>query len=176
MSLTLVRTDDQCDLEVLSKASDSGKFAVPMGAYLPAPTQLALERAQINEWVRLIDVSPIRALDGIMRVFMLTDAGRARLDALKNPASPHEVIDRAAYRVGDVIYTTPRPGRHRQALDAAIAASACPCEGEQGFATSAGRFVSRTEAFEIAVRECQLLDPQKMTGEKGAKLYTEDLW
>lgn len=85
-----------------------------------------------------------------------------------------ETIERAAYRVDGKVYSTPRPGRHRQALDAAIADGKCPNSGEQGFVTSTGRFVSRWSAYRLAIMAGQLITPPR-TG-ISAECYSEDLW
>lgn len=71
------------DWTVLSRANAQGKFAIDLYMVLPERVQLALERGQEREWYRLIDISPLAVSNGrIMRVFMLTDAGRARLAVL----------------------------------------------------------------------------------------------
>lgn len=56
---------------------DTHKFAIQVDfPDLEPELQLALERLQIREWVRLIDVAPVAAAGGrVCRVFMVTDAG-----------------------------------------------------------------------------------------------------
>ena len=47
----------------------------------------------------------------------------------------------------------------------------------QGFLTSTGRFVARTEGFYIASRANQLLEPDRFKGAKVVpQLFSEDLW
>jgi hypothetical protein len=83
-----------------------------------------------------------------------------------------ESIIAAAYRVGEIVYSTPRPGRHRQALDAAIALGVDPNVGDQGFVTSTGRFVTRWQAARIAFIAGQTTRAPRLSTE----LYSEDVW
>jgi len=46
-------------------------------------------------------------------------------------------------------------------------------ENEQGFLTSKNRFVTREEAFEIALRENQIIDLSQI---RGNRLFSEDLY
>ena len=89
-----------------------------------------------------------------------------------------EVITAAAVRVGDpvigyVIYDVPRPGRHHDVLSVMpeyVAVASHP--DDQGFVTSAGRFVDRAEAALIARAAGQLIrepTPANM-------LTSEDVW
>lgn len=87
MALREVLTDDAADLEVLSKANERGRFAVPLVAELPVEVQFAFERGMDREWYRFVDLSPIAHVSGLMRVYALTDAGRARLAELKRSAA-----------------------------------------------------------------------------------------
>lgn len=76
------------DMRLFDLANEKGKFALEIG--LPdAVIQYALERAQINDWVRLIDVTPLaNAPSGVvLRVFLLTPSGfrhKAKLDHARN--------------------------------------------------------------------------------------------
>jgi hypothetical protein len=84
--------------------------------------------------------------------------------------SEPERIERAAVRVGGVVYQVPRPERHHHAIRLAIAAGAeYVTQGEQGFVTSTGRFVERRDAADIAYRAGQIEQPR-------VALYSEDLW
>jgi hypothetical protein len=75
--------EDRDDLALLSLQNDKHKFAIEVG-YASAATQLALERAFDNDWVRLIDVTMIAvARNRLMRVFKLTQAGLQRLYQLQ---------------------------------------------------------------------------------------------
>lgn len=61
--------------EVLALATpDTRKFAVEIGV-----CSFALEQLQLDNRVRLIDVTTIAALPGLMRVFMVTPAGEHAL-------------------------------------------------------------------------------------------------
>lgn len=68
----------------------------------------------------------------------------------------------------------PAPARHHdvvQAMRDANMTRETIANSEQGFITSDGRFVSREEAFAIAVVACQL----KECSVEGV-LYSEDVW
>lgn len=84
-----------------------------------------------------------------------------------------EQIDRAAIRIRGVVFSVPRPGRHHHII-AEIDAAGIEVRGEtQGFLTTAGRFVDRHEAWDIAVREGQLLPGAP---HKAGMLFSEDVW
>lgn len=69
---------ERAELRILRLANELGKFAVPLHpeAMTRRADQEALERLQVREWVRLIDVSFIAASGGICRLFMLTQPAR----------------------------------------------------------------------------------------------------
>ena len=75
-------TEDEADLKLFSLASEKRKFAIAVGHFPGQDLQDALERAQVRDHVRLIDVSTVSATLSLMRVFMLTDTGMERLAAL----------------------------------------------------------------------------------------------
>lgn len=81
-----------------------------------------------------------------------------------------ERIVRAACKVGEAVYSVPVPGRHGDVL----ALPGCPFiqPDEQGFLTSTGRFVDRSEARGIAERRGQLLPDARQMKE----LFSEDVW
>lgn len=66
-------TNDESDeATILSLANENGKFAVPLRATLNDREALALERLQLRDWIRLIDVTPIAATAGaVVRVFRI---------------------------------------------------------------------------------------------------------
>ena len=81
----------------------------------------------------------------------------------------------AAIRVGNVIWTLPRPARHHTVIALMNASGANPHIGEQGFLIasddlSEGPFVSRWRACQIARTNGQI------TLERNRELFSEDLW
>lgn len=49
---------------------DTKKLAIEYGYQFDDRAQLALERLQLRDWIRLIDISPVHAAPGrVMRVF-----------------------------------------------------------------------------------------------------------
>lgn len=82
-----------------------------------------------------------------------------------------ERIIAAAIHQGGVILSLPPPARHHTVMrhmvdDLGVKA---PVIGKQGFVTSAGRFVSREEAAQMAYANGQIRDDKPV-------LYSEDLW
>jgi hypothetical protein len=77
--------DDTADFNVLSVANERGKFAVGLtGAGWSDAHQRAFERGLEQDWYRFIDIAFLSAADGrLCKVYLLTSAGRARLDELK---------------------------------------------------------------------------------------------
>jgi len=65
------RMEDANEYEILSlMTADTKKFIVEIGQALSQPQQEALERLQLRDWIRLIDVSPVANIPGRMfRVF-----------------------------------------------------------------------------------------------------------
>ena len=76
-----------------------------------------------------------------------------------------------------VIISLPPPARHHTILYSLNHALGSHLIGpnQQGFVTSTGRYVNRTEAYYIAERAGQLL-PRPADGYQGNELYSEDLW
>jgi hypothetical protein len=69
--------EEQAEYELLKLANDKGKFAIPMAANMTDDHSDALERLQLREWIKLIDVSPLSIQTGkVFRVFMITPAAR----------------------------------------------------------------------------------------------------
>lgn len=85
----------------------------------------------------------------------------------------YETVERAAIRVEDVTWSLPRPARHHDVLQAMPRDVAIESHiDDQGFVTSEGRFVSRSEAAQIARARGQLIrepTPADM-------LTSEDVW
>jgi hypothetical protein len=72
------------------------------------------------------------------------------------------------------VYSVPQPGRHHDVIQL-MTRSGCktPIAGDQGFLTSEGKFVSRSEAKEIAEAANQLLPRADC---RGGHLFSEDVW
>lgn len=96
------------------------------------------------------------------------------------------MIEAAAIRWNNRVYTVPKPGRHDTVF--AFMAKENPehtgpfIGDEQGFITDRGAFVDRETAAAIALRSEQvidpktqeILDPQELNWPPN--LYSEDLW
>ena len=84
-----------------------------------------------------------------------------------------ERIVSAAIHLGGIIFSLPPPARHHTLINNAAQnlRLPTPIQGNQGFLTSAGRFVNRREALHIAIEANQ--SPKPLTG---VDLYSEDLW
>lgn len=69
--------DETARFAVLKLATDGGKFAIPLGAGFGTPEeQKAFEALLMEDWVRLIDVTPLAVGEDnrLYRVFMASDA------------------------------------------------------------------------------------------------------
>jgi hypothetical protein len=66
--------EQEAELKMLGYASEKGKFALSVTAKLSKDEQEALERLQLREWIKLIDIAPLFTGEGfrLVRVFMLT--------------------------------------------------------------------------------------------------------
>jgi hypothetical protein len=87
-----------------------------------------------------------------------------------------ETIVAVAVRAFGVVLSVPKPGRHHTVLNTFSQATGLNMvensgPDDQGFLTSAGRFVGRIEAAKIAVDEGQIEALQWPP-----QLYSEDLW
>ena len=83
-----------------------------------------------------------------------------------------ELVTKVAFRKDYVIFTTAAiVDRHgdlfRRLYDLGIRIP----DAEQGFLTSLGRWVDRTEAMAVATKAGQITDPPDRT-----ELYSEDIW
>lgn len=66
--------DQEAEFDLLKLATEHGKFALGV-TYAVERTQLALERLQLRDWVRLIDIAFIGAGQGqLCRVFLAQPA------------------------------------------------------------------------------------------------------
>jgi hypothetical protein len=86
----------------------------------------------------------------------------------------------AALRVGELILSVPKPGRHHHVLYAAEKAGFPPGYYHQGFVTSEGQFVERIEARKIAEVANQLIACESADGvpfvRQHPELFSEDVW
>lgn len=84
-----------------------------------------------------------------------------------------ETIVAAAIRVGGIVYSVPRPGRHHDVFKAMTEREAAASRLEdQGFVTSTGRFVNRAEAADLARAANQLIREPTPAD----TLTSEDVW
>lgn len=92
--------------------------------------------------------------------------------AIKKLPVEAERVETAAVRVDGAIYSVPRPLRHGDAIRvAAYYDPECVVQpDEQGFLTSRGRFVGRSEAKRLAIAARQILDDGR------PDLFSEDVW
>lgn len=76
--------EEIADMALLGLANEKHKFGIELG-YMPKARVDAFERGIDNEWFTLVDLSAgVGAAPGrVLRVFRLTEAGRARLLLLK---------------------------------------------------------------------------------------------
>jgi len=63
---------------LLKLANDNGKFAIQVAKALPYDQQQALEWMQLQDWIRLIDVTPVSAHSpgGVFRVFLASTVAK----------------------------------------------------------------------------------------------------
>jgi hypothetical protein len=57
--------------KILSLANERGKFAIEVGYLMEPQDHAALEELLLTGRVRLIDVSPVKNMPGIFRVFQV---------------------------------------------------------------------------------------------------------
>lgn len=84
-----------------------------------------------------------------------------------------ERIVAAAVMQSGLVVTSPPPARHHSIMHPLFDLTGKTVSADdQGFITSAGRFVGRKEALRIADRQMQIIEK---TGNQ-FELYSEDLW
>ncbi len=65
---------------------ENHKMSIEVGCPLQVSLQQALERMQMRDWIRLIDVSPIAALPGkLLRIFRVMPVGILWMDGIERP-------------------------------------------------------------------------------------------
>lgn len=87
-----ITANEREELAILQRANEKGKFAIPViSNVLSNEADSALERLQLREWIRLIDVtfispSPMPQLPphAVYRVFMLTPQALAWMRRFSN--------------------------------------------------------------------------------------------
>ncbi|AFH19792.1 hypothetical protein F406_gp023 [Agrobacterium phage 7-7-1] len=91
------------------------------------------------------------------------------------PSTTGVSIVAAAIRVGKVILSVQRPGRHNDIINDEFVRTAYSYD--EGFLTSAGFFVDRETALELAIKSGQFKfgPDHRPTGTK-RELFSEDLW
>jgi hypothetical protein len=84
IALRKAATADEADLRILSLASNKRKFAIEVGLPMEPAMIDAFERGIDHEWFALVDISTgiPSAMERLMRVYRLTDAGMTRLAVL----------------------------------------------------------------------------------------------
>lgn len=84
MKPTVAQIED-AQMRLLASAVSRNKFALVMGAETTADVFEAMDQALSEDWVRLVDVNPADPARPhlIHRIFFVTNAGRARLLALR---------------------------------------------------------------------------------------------
>lgn len=113
---------------------------------------------------------------GVMRkaVVSLEDF-RKKAETILGKGKPKEFIVAAAIHHGGII-SLPRPARHHtilQTLDTEMQIGGVINPQQQGFITSTGRYVNRTEAWYIALAANQII---RKSNDDTPNLYSEDLW
>lgn len=99
------------------------------------------------------------------------------MQSSKPAQTSQEVIVAAALRIGNLILSVPRPGRHHDVFRAAHEAGLPLGYREQGFVTSTGRFVDRRKARLIAEAAGQLLPVDDLGAvRQHPELFSEDVW
>lgn len=101
---------------------------------------------------------------------------RNKAKTILGKGKPEEFIVAAAIHHGGII-SLPKPARHHtilQTLDTEMQIGGVINPQQQGFITSTGRYVNRTEAWYIALAAGQIT--RKTSGEDSPNLYSEDLW
>jgi hypothetical protein len=70
VSYAEAQRQERAEYEILSLMTpDTRKFAIQVGYPLDEDEQNALERLMLRDWIRLIDIGPVAAHPGVMRIF-----------------------------------------------------------------------------------------------------------
>jgi hypothetical protein len=83
----------------------------------------------------------------------------------------YDSIIAAAIKLGDKVYSVPRPGRHHnviQQMRQQGVGRGDIAQGIQGFLTQSGQFLDRIEAAKLALSNGQV--------SHSTELFSEDLW
>lgn len=85
---------EQAEYYLLSFAElENHKMGIEVGCPLQVALQEALERMQMRDWVRLIDVSPIAALPGkLLRIFRVMPVGILWMEGIERPVDEEREV------------------------------------------------------------------------------------
>ena len=126
---------------------------------------LCVDRSTISSWENRGKV-PSRYMD------LLSGANFIR----PSTGVPESIVAAAVFH--GCIFSLPAPARHHTILNSLSVVlgieSAQVHQANQGFLTSSGRFVNRTEAYYIAHRQNQILPSQ--SAKVIPELFSEDIW
>lgn len=108
-------------------------------------------------------------------IFMDFERDRELENAIRAVEAYYSVpmITHVAIMLNGMVFSLPRPNGHHNIIYALAALGVpTPIRGIQGFKDSKDRFLTRTEAFEVAIASKQIERPEHGLEE----LYSEDLW
>jgi hypothetical protein len=132
---------------------------------------------KLSDWHRSMStVGSDELTESMRKASELLEDFRNKAKNILGKGKPDETIVAAAIYHGGTIFL-PRPARHHtilQAMDTEMQIGGVINPQQQGFITSTGRYVNRTEAWYIALAAGQIT--RKTSGEDTPNLYSEDLW
>jgi hypothetical protein len=104
---------------------------------------------------------------------MTTETPKPEVAAKPSPRQVGELtVERAALRIGDAVFSLPRPNRHHNVMWwLSVLGIDTAQMHDQGFTLSNGQYASRTLAAKVALRNGQV---SKLIAPPN--LYSEDLW
>ncbi|MEL4071706.1 hypothetical protein WKW50_16295 [Ochrobactrum sp. GPK 3] len=132
---------------------------------------------KLSDWHRSMStVGSDELTESMRKASELLEDFRNKAKTILEKREPKEFIVAAAIYHGGII-SLPKPARHHtilQAMDTEMQIGGVINPQQQGFITSTGRYVNRTEAWYIAQAAGQII--RKTSGEDTPNLYSEDLW
>lgn len=130
-----------------------------------------IEVADLDRWVNY-DPPNVGAFKTMADVLAVAGNEDAKV-FVPAPSTTGVSIVAAAIKFGEIIISVPRPCRHHDAVNRLSIAFNLPiCSYSEGFLTSAGTFVDRETALELAIKSGQFNAPA--AGKR--ELFSEDLW